>query len=342
MMAGQSDHHSMLMQPPYDLPGHAFQEGIAMQNGSGEYAGLVSETLAKPLPELVGPVGSMLPQEKPSPQPLQFRYDPLKSPNPHSPDVNRALYPNLSGEAQLTGTLKERASMSPDMVQRWALQGPPPVARIPERKAAYNPMQWQMAQQEKAQAAPNEDAVSDAALELLLNENGLLGSSGGEGAEELQEGFEGAHSHWPSGVAAGEGEASGQGFEVTPLANVRGTANGGEHAAVRTAAEQVSARNHGPEEDQFEADLKAAMNLSLEGKKEMTCDQYFCFYFVYLVVVVKYLFEGGVLAATNLSLECKEWKMTSCDRLGIVPVRRCSSARRADRGCCYRHMMPLH
>jgi hypothetical protein len=274
MMAGRNENHSMLMQPQYDLAGHIFREGDASQNGNGEYGGLVSETLAKPLPELVGPVGSLLPREKPSPQPLQFRYDPLKPPNPHSPDVNRAPYPYLSGEAQLTGSLNqpERNSMSPDVMQRWASQGPPPVARFPERKAAYNPMQWQMAQQETAQAAPNEDAVSDAALELLLNENGLLGMSEGEGAEERQEGFGGAHSHWPNGVAAGNGEGLGQRFEVTPLANGRGTANGGMHAAVRTAAELVSARSHGPEEDQFEADLKAAMNLSLEGEQELVSD----------------------------------------------------------------------
>lgn len=162
------------------------------------------------------------------------------------------------------------------MPDEWSVLRAAPMARAPERKSAYNPMQWQMAQPEKTK--PSEDSLSDADLERLLSENGLLGTSEPGGVEQTGAvGWGvpgGGTSHWPNGgvregVGMTNGEERGRGFAMTPPASGHGRR--GVNRGPRTVSEIVAARNQGPDDEQFEADLQAAMNLSLEGTDWHSC-----------------------------------------------------------------------
>lgn len=252
--------------PHFNQEHLAFRGPELERNHSGGYEYTVSQA---PLPELLGPAGSLLPRERPSSQTSQSQYD-YGSPY--------ALYPLAPPESTYEATeepgllppeyLQSRPSMLPDSLPtELFLRDGNAANRVPERKGAYNPLR-QPAQPEKAK----EDSVSDAELQRLLNDCALLDEAEPEAVQQVESrGWANATEDpaaWRQNVGSAESSdpnvgREGERMTGTPwVAHTAGRA--GVNGAVRTAAQMVAGR---PDEEQFEADTKAAMDVSLTGKE---------------------------------------------------------------------------
>ncbi|GAQ85003.1 GDP-GTP exchange factor [Klebsormidium nitens] len=231
-------------------------------NGGQEY--MVNQA---PLPELLGPAGSLLPRERPSPYSSHSEYDHV-GPYAHHPFAHSELPREATQESMVLPPeyLHGRPSMSPELPTERSPQGGNAASRAPERKGAYNPLQQQVAPQEKAK--PNEDSVSDADLQKLLDDCALLDASQPEAGEPVERGAWGisveAPAPWRDVRTAeiGNLDRVREGERLNEAALAAHTAGRvGANGAVRTAAQMVAGR---PDEEQFEADIKAAMDVSLE------------------------------------------------------------------------------